>query len=330
MIRPFIKWAGGKSRILPQLLQHLPKADCLVEPFVGGAAVFLNTDYRRYVLADINPDLINLYRVAARYPHQLIDDARSLFKDGNNAKHYAEIRAAFNESRSTPGTMQPEYNLPRAASFLYLNRHGYNGLCRYNLKGEYNSPFGKQADEPFFPDAEIRLFSEKANDTRTIFLCTSFEYTLRSIGGNSAAIYCDPPYIPTSKTANFTQYHTKPFTPAHHELLAAMLYDINRFYGSGIVISNSDTPQTRDIYQSFNLQNIDVQRSISTNTKKRVKAKEVIGVLPARDAISTTARPLGAPATQAIWTGFDPADGQDCSVTQDVRHQHLHHTELKK
>ena len=330
MIRPFIKWAGGKSRTLPQLLQHLPKADCLVEPFVGGAAVFLNTDYRRYVLADINPDLINLLRVAKRYPEQLIDDARPLFRNGNNSAYYAEIRSEFNAIASKSAVRIPEYDLLRAAAFLYLNRHGYNGLCRYNLKGEYNSPFGKSTGTPYFPDAEIRFFSEKANDTRTIFLCTSFEYTLRSIGGNSAAIYCDPPYIPTSKTANFTQYHTKPFTPAHHELLAAMLYDINRFYGTGIVISNSDTPQTRDIYQSFNLQNIDVQRSISTNTKKRVKAKEVIGVLPARDAISNTSYLFSAPAAQVIWTGFDPASGQDYSVTQDVKHQHPHHTERKK
>lgn len=330
MIRPFIKWAGGKSRTLPQLLQYLPKADCLVEPFVGGAAVFLNTDYRRYVLADINPDLINLLRVAKRYPEQLIDDARPLFRTGNSPAYYAEIRSEFNAIASKSAASTPEYDLLRAAAFLYLNRHGYNGLCRYNLQGKYNSPFGKSAGTPYFPDAEIRFFSEKANDTRTIFLCTSFEYTLRSIGGNSAAIYCDPPYIPTSKTANFTQYHTAPFTTAHHRLLASMLHELNTRHGTGVVISNSDTPETREIYRHFQLQNIDVQRSISTNTKKRVKAKEVIGVLPVHDADMNAARTPGVPTALATWTGFDPASGQDCSVTQDVRHQHLHHTELKK
>ncbi|MCU6243866.1 DNA adenine methylase [Enterobacter asburiae] len=327
MIRPFIKWAGGKSRILPQLLQHLPKADCLFEPFVGSASVFLNTDYRRYVLADINPDLINLLRVAKRYPDQLIEDARPLFLNGNNPAYYAEIRSEFNAIASKSAASIPEYDLLRAAAFLYLNRHGYNGLCRYNLQGEYNSPFGKSAGAPYFPDTEIRLFSEKANDTRAIFLCTSFEYTLRSIGGNSAAIYCDPPYIPASKTANFTQYHTKPFTPAHHELLAAMLYDINRFYGTGVVISNSDTPQTRDIYQPFNLQNIDVQRSISTNTEKREKAKEVIGTLKPNDA-SARSTPSGRPPSPA-WSGFDPAEGCDISIER-FQQQHLSRWETKK
>lgn len=327
MIRPFIKWAGGKSRILPQLLQHLPKADCLVEPFVGSASVFLNTDYRRYVLADINPDLINLLRVAKRYPDQLIKDTRTLFQDGNNADNYAKIRAEFNATASKSAASIPEYDLLRAAAFLYLNRHGYNGLCRYNQKGEYNSPFGKSAGAPYFPDAEIRIFSEKANDTRAIFLCTSFEYTLRSIGGNSAAIYCDPPYIPASKTANFTQYHTRPFTPAHHELLAAMLYDINRFYGTGVVISNSDTPQTRDIYQSFNLQNIDVQRSISTNTEKREKAKEVIGILKPGNAAAISTLP--SRTTPLVWSGFDPAAGCEIS-TERFQQQYLSRWETKK
>lgn len=327
MIRPFIKWAGGKSRVLPQLLQHLPKADCLVEPFVGSASVFLNTDYRRYVLADINPDLINLLRVAKRYPDQLIDDALPLFRNGNNAAYYAARRAEFNATTRKSAASIPEYDLLRAAAFLYLNRHGYNGLCRYNLKGEYNSPFGKSAGAPYFPDAEIRIFSEKANDTRAIFLCTSFEYTLRSIGGNSAAIYCDPPYIPTSKTANFTQYHTAPFTTAHHRLLASMLHELNARHGTGVVISNSNTPETREIYRHFHLQNIDVQRSISTNTEKREKAKEVIGILKPGNAATISTLP--SRTTPLVWSGFDPAAGCDIS-TERFQQQYLSRWETKK
>lgn len=318
MIRPFIKWAGGKSRILPQLLQHLQKTDCLVEPFVGSAAVFLNTDYRRYVLADINPDLINLYRFAKRYPDLLIDVARVLFRGGNNTETYAKIRSEFNRSRGINSATATEYAPLRAAYFLYLNRHGYNGLCRYNQKGEYNAPFAKNEGEPYFPETEIKLFSEKANDTRTIFLCTSFEYTLRSIGGDSSVIYCDPPYLPTSKTANFTQYHTKAFTPAHHRLLAFMLHEINAHHGNGIVISNSDTPETRDIYRHFHLHNINVRRSISSNTKKRDKAREVIGVLMPNDALANTPQPRrGYTPVTPVWSGFDPAKGCDTSREPD-------------
>lgn len=97
MIRPFLKWAGGKSRVLPDLLPHLPKAKMLVEPFVGGGSVFLNTDYNRYILADINPDLINLYRSVKRHPDFLIDCARRLFECCNNEEHYYPVRREFNE-----------------------------------------------------------------------------------------------------------------------------------------------------------------------------------------------------------------------------------------
>ncbi|MBP2850545.1 Dam family site-specific DNA-(adenine-N6)-methyltransferase [Dickeya oryzae] len=125
MIRSFIKWAGGKTRVLPDLLPHLPDADCLIEPFVGGASVFLNTEYRRYVLADINADLINLYRVATRHTDELISYARGLFAHGNSADAYADNRNLFN-------SLSPSASVEKAALFLYLNRHGFNGVCRYN------------------------------------------------------------------------------------------------------------------------------------------------------------------------------------------------------
>ncbi|MFP7605291.1 DNA adenine methylase [Serratia quinivorans] len=272
MIRSLLKWPGGKSRVMPGLLPHLPKADCLVEPFVGGASVFLNTDYRRYVLADINPDLIRLYREVKSGPDLLIDMARKLFAEGNSKEEYLRNRKIFNSAKGL-------LDVNRAALFLYLNRHGYNGVVRYNQGGGYNVPFGQHKTAPYFPEAEIRQFAEKANDTKAIFLCSSFQNTLKVMVGADEAIYCDPPYLPASDTANFTQYHTEPFTESHHRQLAAELLEVNRKYGAPVVISNSDTETTREIYRHFQLHEIDVQRSVSTDTSNRQKAKEVIGVL---------------------------------------------------
>ncbi|HEI6817721.1 DNA adenine methylase [Yersinia enterocolitica] len=277
MIRSFIKWAGGKSRVLPELLPYLPKADCLIEPFVGGASVFLNTDYRRYILADINLDLIRLYREVKSNSDQLIDVARKLFATGNSKEEYLRNRKIFN---STKGLL----DVNRAALFLYLNRHGYNGVVRYNQSGGYNVPFGQHKIAPYFPEAEIRLFAEKANDTKAIFLCSPFQNTLKVMVGADEAIYCDPPYLPVSATSNFTQYHTEPFTEKHHRQLAAELLEVNRKYGAQVVISNSDTEITRKIYHHFCLYEIDVQRSVSANTSNRQKAKEVIGVLKVCEA----------------------------------------------
>lgn len=285
MIRSLVKWPGGKGRVMSDLLPILPKADCLVEPFVGGASVFLNTEYRRYILGDINPDLINLYRQITRWPDAVIDAARPLFKVYGDKDGYKWIRGDFNarahdllSSRNVFEDGPDTGKILRAAQFLYLNRHGYNGVVRYNQQGGYNVPFGRHKTPPYFPEEQIRLFSEKANDTKAIFVCCDFQSTLKIMIGSDAVIYCDPPYLPASDTANFTQYHTAPFGIKEHRQLAAALLDINRLTGSPVILSNSDTPATREIYHSFNFQEISVNRSVSANAITRGAASEVIGV----------------------------------------------------
>ncbi|ECH9956532.1 DNA adenine methylase [Salmonella enterica subsp. enterica] len=284
MIRPFLKWAGGKTRVLPELLPYLPKADCLIEPFVGGGAVFLNTDYKNYVLADINPDLISLYNVVKNNVDVFIDVARDLFKEGNSKEYYLKVKDDFNAvSRSyNPGSdASARLALMQSARFLYLNRHGFNGVCRYNLRLQYNVPFGQHKKNPYFPEKEIRLFSEKARDTRALFLNLHFEHTLQMIAQHrSPVIYCDPPYLPTSETADFTTYYGQTFTADNHRHLVQILLVALRKNCAHIVISNSDTPATREIYAPFTLREISVKRSVSAKASKREAAKEVIGVIP--------------------------------------------------
>lgn len=272
MIRPFIKWAGGKTRVLPDLLPLLPKGDCLIEPFVGGASVFLNTDYSHYVLADINGDLIALYQDAKDDPCTLISHAATLFRNGNSAQAYEENRRRYNSSVTYP------FGIARSALFLYLNRHCFNGLCRYNRNGEFNVPFGRYK-KVYFPEVEIRLFATKARDTKTVFLDAHFSQTLKYQAKAGRVIYCDPPYLPASDTSNFTQYHYGSFTTDNHQQLANELLVANRKTGCAVVISNSDTLATREIYQNYQFQEISVSRSVSANGAKRQKAAEVIGVL---------------------------------------------------
>ncbi|AYH25815.1 adenine methylase [Pectobacterium parmentieri] len=278
MIRPFIKWAGGKTRVLPDLLPHMPKGDRLFEPFVGGASVFLNTDFPRYVLADINTDLINTYQMAKNATQPFINSAKGLFENGNSPTEYYRNRNTFNG-------IHDDERLLKAALFLYLNRHCFNGICRYNNAGFFNVPFGNYK-KPYFPEAEIKLFAEKANDTTTCFIAEDFRKVLAAKAINrSSVIYCDPPYLPASDTANFTQYHHASFTPDHHRDLAALLLSVNLSRGVPVVISNSDTPATREIYQHYQFHEIAVQRSISANGITRGAAKEVIGVLKGCAAI---------------------------------------------
>ncbi|HBW3234664.1 MULTISPECIES: DNA adenine methylase [Klebsiella/Raoultella group] len=276
MIKSPIKWAGGKTRAMPELLKHLPKADCLIEPFVGSGTVFMNTEYRSYVLCDSNLNLINFFRQLTGRPEDTISACRRVFSGGNNAEEFYKRRAEFN-SLTQKAALDPDAALLHAAYFLYLNRHTYNGLYRENLKGEFNSPFGKYT-APYFPENEMRLFAEKANDTKAIFMHSDFRLSIRSVvyASDDAVIYCDPPYIPASKTANFTAYG-KPFTLDDHRSLVTNLLNAHRQFGTRSVISNSDTPETREIYSAFNLHAFSVRRSVSA--KSRDMAGEVIGVL---------------------------------------------------
>ncbi|KAA5952037.1 MULTISPECIES: Dam family site-specific DNA-(adenine-N6)-methyltransferase [unclassified Pantoea] len=269
MNRSPLKWPGGKSRVMAQLLPYLSKADCLIEPFIGGASVFMNTDYRRYVLADINPHLINFYQTIVADTEGFLETAyKALFRDSNNAEKFYSMREMFNQCKA-PGWAQ-------AARFLYLNRHGYNGMIRYNQKGELNVPFGHYK-RVYFPAKEIRLFAEKARDTKAIFLCADFRTTLLTYAAPDTAIYCDPPYLPASATANFTSYYASAFGLVQHQNLVKTLLELNRKHGALATFSGSDTAETRKVYAPFRLHEINVQRSVSA--KSRGKADELIGTL---------------------------------------------------
>lgn len=314
MIRSPIKWAGGKTRVMPQLLKHLPKADCLIEPFVGSGTVFMNTDYRSYVLCDSNIALINFFRQLTGRKEDAIAACRWAFKGGNSAEEYYRRRTEFN-SLARQADSDPDAAMLYAAYFLYLNRHGYNGLYRVNQKGEFNVPFGKYA-EPYFPEAEMRLFAEKASDTKAVFIHSDFRQSIPDVMqlAHDAVIYCDPPYIPASDTANFTAYG-KPFTLDDHRSLVAALVAVNRQYATRSIISNSDTPDTREIYSAFNLHSLSVRRSVSA--KSRDMAGEVIGVLRVCDGCDRAGGgccpdcgpAMGNATYGEMFLGFDPAKG---------------------
>ncbi|EBP3999596.1 Dam family site-specific DNA-(adenine-N6)-methyltransferase [Salmonella enterica subsp. enterica] len=285
-----LKWAGGKFDVVPQLRKHLPKASYLIEPFVGGGSVFMNTDYERYVLCDSNPALINFYRQLTTNTTALIDRAWSFFKDGGTREAYERNRQAFNTITLATERFRYEY-LEWAALFLYLNRHGFNGMYRTNQMGEFNIPFGKHS-LPYFPYMEMRLFADKARNTMTSFVCADFRSTMKGLPDichrvsihagtpGDAVIYCDPPYLPLDDKDSFTSYNGKAFTREDHRALAAHLVAANQLYGVKSVISNSDTEETRRIYSPFKLHTLNVRRSVSASSKGRKPAKEVIGVYP--------------------------------------------------
>ena len=263
--RAFLKWAGGKYPLLDDIKRHLPQGECLIEPFVGAGSVFLNTDFSRYILADINSDLISLYNIVKTRTDEYVQASRELFMpETNQAEVYYRFREEFNAS---------EDPFRRAVLFLYLNRFGYNGLCRYNLRGEFNVPFGRYK-KPYFPEAELYHFAEKAQNAE--FHCLSYEECMNRADSNSV-VYCDPPYAPLSATANFTAYHTNSFSPKEQAHLAEMAEKLVSKQ-IPVLISNHDTPDTREWYRSAKHFQVKVRRSISSNGGTRKKVNELLAL----------------------------------------------------
>ncbi|HCT5777255.1 TPA: DNA adenine methylase [Enterobacter hormaechei] len=280
-----LKWAGNKTAIMPELKKHLPAGPRLVEPFAGSCAVMMATDYPHYLVADINADLINMYQVIKDEVEHFIAISKALFACNNFSEQYYVIREEFNHLHSLD-------LIWKAAYFLFLNRHCYRGLCRYNRAGHFNVPYGNYK-APYFPEAEIRTFAEKAQ--RATFICASYDETLALLVPGDV-IYCDPPYDGT-----FSAYHTAGFTEDDQYQLASIL-ERRASEGHPVIVSNSDTFLTRSLYRNFTHNRINVKRSIGIAAGEGKTADELIAVLKPK-----------------VWAGFDPAGGPDYSVVHEVR-----------
>lgn len=263
--KPFLKWAGGKYRCLHHILPSLPKASRLIEPFTGSGVVFMNAVYQDYLLAEDNLDLVSLYKQIQQEGVGFIDFCESFFLTINNsAAQYYAFRDTFNHSQDPR---------QRAALFLYLNRHGYNGLCRYNLKGKYNVPFGRYK-KPYFPRQELLFFHQKSQQADIIHADFRLTFSQAKPGD---VIYCDPPYAPIAQTSNFSSYTQKKFGENEQIALATLAKDATH-RGITVVVSNHDTPFTRHHYQQSDIHTFSVRRSISCNGLERAMIKELIAV----------------------------------------------------
>lgn len=264
-IRPFLKWAGNKYRIIDQIRRKLPQGKRLIEPFVGSAAVFLNTDYDRYLLTDSNADLIELYKLLKNEGKDFIEYSNSFFTDKNNSEErYYHFREVFNTT--------DDIHL-KSALFIYMNRHGYNGLCRYNSKGIFNVPFGRYK-KPYFPEKEMQFFHKKSR--RAVFKTQNFDITMKSSRAGDV-VYCDPPYVPLSLTSSFTAYATNPFGEKEQKVLTNVAEELSA-RDIKVLISNHHTPFTKKMYHMADITRFEVQRFISCKGRKRDRARELLAL----------------------------------------------------
>lgn len=264
-MKPFLKWAGGKYRLMPELRKYFPTdGKRFVDPFLGSGAVSLNVDYPSILAGDVNEALVQTWTALKTQKIEFIGMCKSLFTPENNTPEaYARLRDEFNDPT----------NNQRAELFVYLNRHCFNGLCRFNKKGKFNVPFGKYT-KPYFPENEMLHAVEVSN--RMEIIKGDFRDVFAQVREGDV-VYADPPYVPASETASFTSYSAGGFTMTdQRDLRMCAWMAMDR--GATVIISNSCNMQTMSLYQDAQLEFINVQRNISCKGTTRTKAKELIAI----------------------------------------------------
>jgi DNA adenine methylase len=263
-----VKWAGGKSSLSRDVLRLIERQPYrrYFEPFLGGGAVFFALRPRQAVLSDSDPELINAYSQVQSNVEEVIEEL---------GRHQAEhSKAHYYSARSNPPKDLPA----RAAWFLYLNRTCYNGLWRVNSKGGFNVPMGSYKNPRIVDPEKLRRASKALRNARII--CADFEAVVtrfhpRPIFGD--VVYFDPPYVPLSKTSQFTSYTKEDFTEDDQRRLARIVTILND-RGVRLILSNSETPLIRSLFHNppFSTEVVQMSRAISSVGSRRGKIPELL------------------------------------------------------
>jgi DNA adenine methylase len=264
--QPVVKWAGGKSRLLPELFARLPERwGRYFEPFSGGAALYFALAPEHGVLGDANADLVRMYRALATDASAVIRKLRSHAR-AHSEPYYYGARTRWNARRAAWSAAAV------AAAFIYLNKTCYNGLWRVNRAGGFNVPFGRYTNPPIcVPDA---LIAAHRVLQRAELRCGDYRATLDD-AERGDLVYLDPPYEPVTATASFTSYTAHAFGRDDQRALADTARRLVA-RGCHVVLSNSDTPFTRELYADFQIDTVRCPRSINSAASRRGDVAELI------------------------------------------------------
>jgi DNA adenine methylase len=268
-LRPILKWAGGKARLVSQILERLPpEIGTYYEPFVGGAAVFFALAsagrFKRAVLSDLNHDLVDVYRGVKKDVGGVIRLLTDYRKRHDRDTYYATREL-------DPKSLDL---VQRAARLIYLNKTGYNGLYRVNRSGQFNVPLGRYENPSICDEPRLRA-AALALKRVTLKVMDFADASHAAKRGD--AIYFDPPYVPLSKTSSFTGYHSEAFGEEEHQRLADTFTDVTR-REIAAVLSNSDNRTTRRLYKgpAFDLERVLVTRPINSKASARGTVAELL------------------------------------------------------
>ena len=290
-VRPFVKWAGGKGSLIPQLKNFYPfeleneTINKYVEPFIGGGAVLINIlqkyDVKEVYAFDINIDLINCYNVIKNNVDELINKLDKMEKDfiileqDDRQKYFYEIRKEYNSYRIDKN----EQSVKRASEFIFLNRTFFNGLYRVNKSGEFNVPCGKYKNPTICDADNLRNLSYLIRNV--VFQYGDYTKSEQYVDNNTF-VYFDPPYRPLSVSSGFTSYTKEDFNDDNQKELATYYRKLNEKKAK-LMLSNSNPKNTNkddtffeEIYKGFNINEVSAKRMINANAKGRGAISELL------------------------------------------------------
>lgn len=252
-MKPILKWAGGKTKLLPYILKKMPKKyERYIEPFAGGAALFFHLEPDFAILSDSNHELINCYFSLARMLNCVV----------SNLKRYVNTEESYYVARSS----KPVLDEQKAARTFFLNKTCFNGLYRVNKAGEFNVPYGKYVNREIYNIQHLEAASKLLQEN--FIFCADYKLILQEYATPKDLIFLDPPYMSDSKNKSFTHYTSTPFDEGNQRELAKEVERLDDM-GCYFILTNSNHPLIHELYGKFSREIVPVKRSISCKGKSR-------------------------------------------------------------
>lgn len=275
--KPILKWAGGKTQMLGELMPRVPKTyGRYIEPFFGGGALFFSLKPENAIIADSNPELINMYLQVA---HHVDDVIECLQKYENTSEMFYEVRSL--DWQTLP-------KAEAAARTIYLNKTCFNGLYRVNRSGQFNTPFGKYKNPKICDIDALRLASEALR--KADILCGDYILVLEHYAQPGDFVFLDPPYLPISENSDFKRYTKEQFYEDDHVELAKMIGTLHE-RGCYVILTNSNHPLVHQLYEQYKIEVIQTKRHISCHGDTR-KGEDVIVTIPPEKKKMVKSEPL--------------------------------------
>ena len=300
MNRPILKWAGGKTQLLDELMAKAPTTfEKYIEPFIGGGAMFFALAPRTGVIADSNPELVNLYRCIADNVEGVIGHLRG----------FENTETKFYETRSLiVADLEPEY---AAARTIYLNRTCFNGLYRVNRKGHFNAPFGRYRNPRICQPEPLRSASNALRNVEIV--CGDYKGVLAKSARPGDFVFLDPPYLQVSKYADFKRFTKEQFYEGDHRALADEVARLQEL-GCHVLLTNSNHPLVHELYKPYEIEVVSSRRAISSKAKTRTGQDVIVSVQPSPRSLEVRhqARSFASACSPANDEGVCSA-GKGCS-----------------